>query len=380
MNRFRQYRMRFLFLIFAIVLASGVTSALAAPTSTTFYACLVNGGSLVNVSTTPPNNFVVGANCPGAINGKAASGTYVRWNEAGAPGPPGPVGPAGPTGLTGPAGPAGSPGAVGPTGLTGSTGVPGPIGPMGPAGSIGATGPVGPFGATGLMGPMGPIGLTGPAGPAGSAGAIGPAGLAGPAGATGPTGATGPVGETGPMGPIGIPGPAGSAGPTGSTGPTGAQGLPGPADAATLNGLPANGIARTSGGSSTDSYVLVLSATYTDIATATLTAPGPGYVMIWGSAEVYDYTIGCPCDVGIRVKDMGDDGPGGYTATSYAYMVQVQAVGQRTMGSNVTIVPVSTGTRVFAIDAARLSGTGNIGVKATVVVLFVPFNGNGTGP
>jgi Collagen triple helix repeat (20 copies) len=160
------------------------TAAMAAPNSTSIYACVSNSTGAVRIV---------------AASGDCLSGeTQVAWAV---------VGPAGATGATGAMGSPGAPGAAG------------------------AQGPAGPAGATGPAGVAGPAGATGPAGVAGPAGATGPAGVAGPAGATGATGAAGvagPAGATGPAGPAGSLGPQGNTGPAGPEGPTGPQGSVGP--------------------------------------------------------------------------------------------------------------------------------------------------------
>ena len=73
-----------------------------------------------------------------------------------------------PVGLRGPAGPEGRPGLRGPAG---------PMGPSGPLGPVGRDSSVpGPAGSRGPVGPVGPRGLTGPEGPRGQTGSEGPVG------------------------------------------------------------------------------------------------------------------------------------------------------------------------------------------------------------
>jgi Collagen triple helix repeat (20 copies) len=104
----------------------------------------------------------------------------------------------------------------------------------------------------------GPGGLPGPQGAPGAHGAQGPKGDAGPQGAQGARGAQGPKGDAGPQGPAGAPG---------AQGQTGAQGPPGPG---TL-------LAHATQANATSI------ATCQELATMTLTVPGPGTVVVRGT-------------------------------------------------------------------------------------------------
>ena len=220
----------------AIAIALGSTSAMSAPTTTGYWACLTNG-NLSKVSTAKPTCSKSGVAIQLFIQGPTGA-----TGPMGATGATGPMGATGPQGLPGAQGAAGAVGATGPQGaqglqgLRGQQGIAGPMGPMGPTGPQGIQGIQGLIGLTGLTGAQGfrgltgaqgaqglkgDIGLTGAQGPQGIQGLTGPKGDTGATGATGAAGATGPKGATGATGATGAQGPAG---PTGATGPTGPAG------------------------------------------------------------------------------------------------------------------------------------------------------------
>jgi hypothetical protein len=127
--------------VFALVFAAGsVFVALGDSAPVTYYACLKDGGLLVdgtlsNVGTRAPDRCPIGAH-------------VISWNQQGPQGVPGPAGPQGAQGDTGPQGPQGAQGEEGPQGVPGPTGATGPQGPAGASGLSGyeivqVTGPVG---------------------------------------------------------------------------------------------------------------------------------------------------------------------------------------------------------------------------------------------
>lgn len=195
----------------AIAIAFGSSSAMSAPTSTGYWACLTKG-NLSKVSVTKPTCAKSGVAIQLFMQGP--TGPAGPQGIPGAQGVPGATGPAGPQG---PQGDPGVKGSQGPRGLQGLQGIPGAVGQTGPRGLQGIQGPIG------LMGPQGIRGLTGAQGvqgPKGDTGAQGPQGPTGAAGAKGDTGARGATGATGPQGPQGPQGPTGATGATGATGPT----------------------------------------------------------------------------------------------------------------------------------------------------------------
>lgn len=191
----------------AIAIALGSSSAMSAPTSTGYWACLTNG-NLSKISIAKPT-------C-------TKSGVAIQLFMQG------PIGPAGPQGIPGAQGVAGETGPAGPQGPQGDTGAKGSQGPRGLQGLQGIPGAVGQTGAKGIQGIQGLIGLTGAQGIRGLTGATGAQGPKGDTGAQGAQGPQGPQGLTGAKGDAGAKGSTGAQGPTGPTGPTGATGATGP--------------------------------------------------------------------------------------------------------------------------------------------------------
>jgi collagen triple helix repeat protein len=139
--RSKSLRLASLATIIAVAFTAGsVFVALGETPPVTYYACLKDGGLLVdgtlsNVGTQPPDR------CP-------LNAHVISWNQQGPQGVPGPAGPQGQQGDAGPQGPQGLQGEPGPQGVPGPAGQTGPQGPAGSSGVSGyeiirVTGPVG---------------------------------------------------------------------------------------------------------------------------------------------------------------------------------------------------------------------------------------------
>lgn len=117
--------------LLVLLLALGVSWALAQSEGVVYYACVNNSSGTIKM---------VG-------DGEACHNNemLIQWNQVGPQGPQGPQGEPGPAGEAGPQGPQGEPGPQGPPGPQGEPGAPGPEGAQGPAGPANATLAFGPI-------------------------------------------------------------------------------------------------------------------------------------------------------------------------------------------------------------------------------------------
>jgi hypothetical protein len=127
-----------------VLLALGVTWALAQPEAVIYYACVNNASGTIHMVNE-------GEECHN-------NDQMIEWNNVGPQDPQGEQGPEGPTGPQGPQGEQGPEGPMGPQGLQGGQGPEGPMGPQGLQGEQGIQGEPGPPGADGEQGPQGPPG------------------------------------------------------------------------------------------------------------------------------------------------------------------------------------------------------------------------------
>jgi hypothetical protein len=195
--------------VVALLLAVGVTIAVAQTDNTVYYACVNSDSGTIKV-------FLQKPDCK-------SNEIPVQWNEVGPPGLQGEQG------IPGPQGPIGLQGLQGLKGLTGAPGVDGIDGVPGPPGvdGVGIQGDEvqpGIDGRVGEIGAEGPQGLEGPQGPEGPQGEPGTAGVDGAPGADGAAGLPGADGADGVDGAQGLPGADGAEGPQGDQGPQGPQG------------------------------------------------------------------------------------------------------------------------------------------------------------
>lgn len=118
-------------LLLGLLLALGVTLALAEGDGVIYYACVNNSSGTIKM-------VAAGEVC-------ANNEILIEWNQIGPQGLQGPQGEVGPHGEIGPQGPQGE---IGPQGLQGE------VGPQGPQGEVGPQGPVGPSNATLAFAPI----------------------------------------------------------------------------------------------------------------------------------------------------------------------------------------------------------------------------------
>jgi len=144
--------------------------------------------------------------------------------------------------------------------------------------------------------------------------------------------------------------------------------------AQTLQGYAASGLVRVARGAGfLPGTYLTLTSSYQTIAAVALTAPGPGFVLVQGTASIEGGTY---CFTGTRLRDTaapGTESPPALTETGNAagtaYAIPV---------SPTWVFPVATGGRTFVIEAQIAGGSGCYAIDGMLTALFVPF-GSGRG-
>jgi hypothetical protein len=145
------------------------------------------------------------------------------------------------------------------------------------------------------------------------------------------------------------------------------------ANASILRGYAPSGLARAAGAKTVS---VDLDGTFTNIATATIEVPAPGYVIVTGTAGMYVPSGGgaCPCEALLRLHY-----PAG-NEFSLNYLLRSAALEGDSAAATHLFTVTTPGTRVFALQAQQVLGTKELTAGGEITALYVPFGGTGTTP
>jgi hypothetical protein len=111
------------------------------------------------------------------------------------------------------------------------------------------------------------------------------------------------------------------------------------------------------------------------IAQATITAPGPGFVVASANFQIAG-GVGCPCGYWARLRNTGDD----ETSPQWG-VAQVTTTDEYSSASNHWTFPVTASGDVTIVwEAYRNSGALDSTAYGQLTLLFVPFDGTGAPP
>lgn len=143
-----------------------------------------------------------------------------------------------------------------------------------------------------------------------------------------------------------------------------------------VDGKSANGIVRAAFQQELSSVVIGGSAA--TVVSTTLTLPGPGYVLVSGSATPYTFDSDCGCEVAFAVSDG--------STTSLYQRAQIGTNANATAIANVQVQYLfsysSGGTKTFDLRALNFqTGLGDANLTyRSISALFVPFGSGGSSP
>ncbi len=138
-------------------------------------------------------------------------------------------------------------------------------------------------------------------------------------------------------------------------------------NANTVGGYAPSALLRADFTAKTNATGATLTGTPTSQREITVTAPGPGYMLVIGHLGIYGQT-GCPCTGVARLHDLSSA-----TALSSNHYESIQTTGQYGDTTVTWLFPVTAGSRTFALEASSAGGTQTNGFLPSLATVFVPF-------